>query len=63
MKRFSLNNDQLFDKDIYNLQNQDIIYVEPANTKAASTDRTLQIVPIVVSTISLLVLLFVQLRN
>ena len=59
-KRFSLNNDELFDKDIYNLQNQDIIYVEPNNARAASADRTTQLLPIALSVISLLLVIYIQ---
>jgi polysaccharide export outer membrane protein len=58
-KRFSLNQDQMFDKDIYNLQNQDIIYVEPNNARAATADRSTQLIPIGLSAISLLITLYV----
>jgi polysaccharide export outer membrane protein len=58
-KRFSLNQDQMFDKDIYNLQNQDIIYVEPNNARAASADRSTQLIPIGLSAISLLITIYV----
>lgn len=59
-KRFSLNNSELFDKDIYNLQNQDIIYVEPNGAKAFSANGTNLIIPYVFSGISLLLVLYVQ---
>ena len=59
-KRFSLNNDRLFDRDIYNLQNQDIIYVEPNNAKAATSDRTFQLIPLGLSVISLLLIIYTQ---
>ena len=58
-KRFSLNNEQMFDKDIYNLQNQDIIYVEPNNAKAATSDRSTQLIPLGFSAVSLLITLYV----
>jgi polysaccharide biosynthesis/export protein len=60
-KRFSLNDSQLFDKDIYNLRNQDIIYVEPNNAKVSSADRTTQLFPIVISVVSILTVLYVTL--
>lgn len=60
VKRFSLNNSEIFEKDIYNLQNQDIIYIEPNNARAASSDRTTQLIPYAFSTISLLLVLYVQ---
>jgi len=62
-KRFSLNNDQLFDKDIYNLQNQDIIYVEPNKARAATADITTQLLPVAISVISLLLVLYVQFKH
>ncbi|RWY48075.1 polysaccharide biosynthesis/export family protein [Mucilaginibacter gilvus] len=59
-KRFSLNQSQLFDKDIYNLQNQDIVYVEPNSAKAASADRTTQLIPYFFSAASLLIVIYLQ---
>jgi len=60
-KRFSLNNEQLFNKDIYNLQNQDIIYVEPNQAKSATSTGTSQVLPLVLSTISILLIIYVEL--
>jgi len=59
-KRFSLNESQLFDKDIYNLQNQDIIYVEPDNARAAATDRSTTLIPLAISVISLGLVLYLE---
>ncbi|AMR34091.1 hypothetical protein A0256_22895 [Mucilaginibacter sp. PAMC 26640] len=59
-KRFNLNNSELFDKDIYNLQNQDIIYIEPNNARAAASDRSTQLIPYAFSAISLLLVIYVQ---
>lgn len=59
-KRFSLNESELFDKDIYNLQNQDIIYVEPDNARAASTDRSTTLIPLAMSVISLLLVVYLD---
>ena len=59
-KRFSLNKDQLFEKEIYNLQNQDIVYVEPNNVRAANTDRFTQLLPTIFSAIGLLIVLYTQ---
>jgi polysaccharide biosynthesis/export protein len=58
-KRFNLNDSQLFDKDIYNLRNQDIIYVEPNNAKASLGDRTTQLLPLAISVISIVLVLYV----
>lgn len=59
-KRFSLNDSQLFEKDIYNLQNQDIIYVEPNDAKAAAADRSTQLIPYFFSAASLLLVIYLQ---
>ncbi|PTQ99365.1 polysaccharide export outer membrane protein [Mucilaginibacter yixingensis] len=61
VKIFSLNKDQAFDSDIYNLQNQDIIYVKPSKLRAESTDRSLQYASIGMSAVSLLLVLYIQL--
>jgi polysaccharide export outer membrane protein len=59
-KRFSLNNDQLFDKEIYNLQNQDIIYVQPNNARAAQSDRFTTAYPLAISMVSILLVLYIN---
>ena len=61
VKIFSLNNDQIFNGDIYNLQNQDIIYVKPTKLRAESTDRSLQYASIGMSAISVLLVIYIQL--
>jgi len=60
-KRFSLSKEQIFNKDIYNLQNQDIIYVEPNNTRAATTDRITQLLPTVLSVASFVLVIYLEL--
>lgn len=60
-KRFNLNNQQIFEKDIYILQNHDIIYVEPNQAKASSSDNSPQYISIGVSLLSLLVVIYSQL--
>ncbi len=62
-KRFSLNNDQLFNKDIYNLQNQDIIYVEPNKARASASDITTQLLPVGISIVSLLLIIYSQFKH
>jgi polysaccharide export outer membrane protein len=61
LKRFSLNDDQMFNKDFYYLQNQDIIYVEPNKAKAGLSDRTTQLLPIFLSALSLVTLIITTL--
>jgi len=54
-KRFSMNHDQVFSKDLYYLQNDDILYVEPNKAKAGLSDRSTQTIPLVLSALSLVV--------
>jgi polysaccharide export outer membrane protein len=56
-RRFSLNNDRLFDKDLYYLQNDDLIYIEANKAKAGLSDRSTQTIPIALSAVSLLAVL------
>ena len=63
MKRINLNNDNLFNKDVYNLQNQDIIYVEPNKSRALSSDFTTQLLPIGVSLVSLVIIIYAQFKH
>ncbi|MBK0380645.1 polysaccharide biosynthesis/export family protein [Mucilaginibacter segetis] len=60
-KRFSLNQSQIFDPELYNLQNQDIIYVQPNAARAGSSDRATQLIPIAFSAVSLLLVIYLQL--
>ncbi len=56
-KRFSLNNDKMFDKDLYYLQNNDLIYVEANKARAGASDRSTQTIPIALSALSVLTIL------
>lgn len=62
-KRFNLNKDQIFNKELYYLQNQDIIYVEPNKAKAGLSDRTTQLLPIFLSALSLITVIITSLRK
>jgi polysaccharide export outer membrane protein len=57
-RRIDLTKVDLFNSDIYNLQNQDIIYVEPTKAKAQTLDRTPMIYSMVISSLSLFIGLF-----
>ena len=56
--RFSLNDPEIFNKDFYYLQNQDVIYFEPGKSKTAAIDRSSQFVSMGISTITLILLLY-----
>lgn len=59
-RHIDLNKGQMFDPEVYNLQNQDVIYVYPSKNRAASVDRTGQYISIVASVVSLAIVLYVQ---
>ncbi len=59
-KHINLNKGQMFEPEVYNLQNQDKIYVYPSRNRAASVDRTGQLISIVASVVSLVIVVYVQ---
>jgi polysaccharide export outer membrane protein len=61
--RFSLNDTKLFDKEFYNLQDHDLIVVEPNNAKAGASDRTTQLLPIIISSLSLIAVIVSQIAR
>jgi polysaccharide biosynthesis/export protein len=52
--RINLNNDQIFRSDLYYLQPNDVIYVEPNQAKVASASTTRQWLPTVFSALSVI---------
>lgn len=57
IKRLNLNEGTIFTSPYYFLQPNDIVYVEPNKSKVAGADRSRQILPIVLSGLSLLVII------
>ena len=51
--RLDLTSNEIFTSPYYNLKSNDIIYVEANKSKIASTSRTMQWLPIILSTLSL----------
>lgn len=58
--RFSLNDPDIFSRDHYLLRNDDIIYIEPARSKAATLDRSNQFITLGVTTLNFLILFYSQ---
>jgi len=58
IKRLDLTSTEIFTSPYYYLKSNDIVYVEPNSTKVASTSRFTQILPIVISTVTLIFLVF-----
>jgi polysaccharide export outer membrane protein len=61
--RLNLNDSSIFNSPHFYLQNNDVLYVEPNNTKAYTTSQTAVILPIVMSTATLLVILLQSILN
>jgi polysaccharide export outer membrane protein len=59
--RFNLNDPELFNRDFYYLQNQDVIYFEPHKSKSAAIDRSSQFVSMGISAITLVLLFYTNL--
>jgi polysaccharide biosynthesis/export protein len=51
--RLNLNSTELFSSPYYYLKTNDVVYVEPNKSKVASTSRSVQWIPIVLSALSL----------
>ncbi|MEP6583938.1 MAG: polysaccharide biosynthesis/export family protein [Ginsengibacter sp.] len=63
IKRINLNNSELFNSPYYYLKSNDILYVEPNKTKIASSTPLRQNLPIVLSGLSLLAIIFTRINN
>ena len=55
--RIDLTNRNLFESPYYYLHSGDLIYVEPTKGKLTSTDRSYQIAPVIISSLSFLLLI------
>ncbi|TWR28013.1 polysaccharide export protein [Mucilaginibacter achroorhodeus] len=57
--RINLNTREVYSSPYYYLHSNDIVYVEPGKGKIAQTDKTYQILPIILSALSFLSIIFV----
>lgn len=57
IKRLNLNEGTIFTSPYYFLQPNDIVYVEPNKSRVASAERSRQVLPVVLSGLSLLVII------
>jgi polysaccharide export outer membrane protein len=55
--RINLNSRDLYSSPYYYLHNNDVVYIEPGKGKVAQTDKTYQILPIMLSALSLITIL------
>ncbi|RYY63092.1 MAG: polysaccharide export protein [Chitinophagaceae bacterium] len=57
VKRLNLNSDEIFTSPYYYLKSNDIVYVEPNKARVASATRSQQLLPIVFSALSVVVII------
>ncbi|MEV4885867.1 polysaccharide export outer membrane protein [Chitinophaga ginsengisegetis] len=57
IRRIDLNDKSILNSPYYFLQPNDILYVEPNKSKVATADRSRQVLPIILSSLSLLVII------
>lgn len=58
--KIDLTSREVFDSPYYHLHKNDIIYVEPTKAKVTSSDRTLQILPLVLSSLSVIAVILTR---
>jgi len=63
IRRLNLNSPGFLTSPYYYLRSNDIIYVQPSNGKIASSNRTLQILPIVLSALSFTAIIVTNINN
>jgi len=63
VKRFDLTSANLLQSPYFYLKSNDVIYVEPDKAKVTSSDRTLIILPIILSALTVMILLFETIKN
>jgi polysaccharide export outer membrane protein len=56
IKRLNLNSNEIFTSPYYYLRSNDIIYAEPNKTKVRSTSQSWQILPIILASLSFLII-------
>ncbi|MEP6951044.1 MAG: polysaccharide biosynthesis/export family protein [Ginsengibacter sp.] len=61
VKRLDLTSSQLLQSPYFFLKSNDVLYVEPGKAKIASSDRTQQLLPIIFSGISVIVIILTSL--
>jgi polysaccharide export outer membrane protein len=60
MKRINLNSSEIFSSPYYYLKSNDVVYVEPNNAKVASASRTQQLLPSILSGLSLIAIILTR---
>lgn len=63
IKRINLNSSEIFTSPYYYLKSNDVVYVEPNNTKVASASRTQQLLPTILSGLSFIAIILTRVIN
>jgi polysaccharide export outer membrane protein len=61
--RVNLNTREVYNSPYYYLHSNDIVYVEPSKGRTAQTDKTYQLLPVILSALSFLSIIFVYSRR
>jgi polysaccharide biosynthesis/export protein len=61
--RVDLTRRELFNSPYYYLQANDVVYVEPTRSKVMSSDRSIQLIPVVISALSLITVIVTNLTR
>ncbi len=60
VKRLNLNSSELLKSPYYFLKSNDVIYVEPGKAKVASADQTKQLLPLILSSLSIIAIILTR---
>ena len=60
IKRLNLNSSELLKSPYYFLKSNDVIYVEPGKVKVASADQARQVLPVILSSLSIIVVILTR---
>lgn len=60
IKRLNLNSSELLKSPYYFLKSNDVIYIEPAKAKVSSTSETRQLLPLILSSLSIIVIILTR---
>ncbi|MBL7699176.1 MAG: polysaccharide biosynthesis/export family protein [Chitinophagaceae bacterium] len=63
VKRLNLNSSEILSSPYYYLKSNDVVYVEPNNAKAASSSRSQQLLPTILSGLSFIAIILTRVIN
>ena len=63
VKRINLNTSEIFTSPYYYLKSNDVVYVEPNNTRVAAASRSQQLFPTILSGLSFVAIILTRVIN